>query len=85
MATTNRERQERYRKAKSQVGDSRITCWLSEDDKQRLQRLQIMMNDIGYSKANYSDVFSQALKELEISFTPPVHKNLVRYGLKFLK
>jgi hypothetical protein len=84
MAISNREKQQRYRETRRQAGDSRIGCWLAEDDNQRLQRLIEMMNESGTSKAGYSDVISQALKELEISLTPPANRNLVRYGLRFM-
>ena len=85
MAISNRERQKRFRETRIQTGGSRIGCWLAEDDNQRLHRLMEMLRDNGKSKTSYSAVISQALKELEISLTPPEHRNLVRYGLRFME
>ena len=68
-----------------QAGDSRVTCWLAEDDNQRLRRLMEMLSDANESKTGYSDVISLALKELEISLTPSGHRNMVRYGLVFME
>lgn len=84
MATTNRERQQRYRKAKNRIGDSRVSCWLGEDDKQRLCRLMALMNDSGRERAGYAEVISRALKEMEINLTPAGSRNVVRYGLLFM-
>lgn len=84
MAISNREKQQRYRESKLQAGHSRVACWLAEDDSQRLRRLMEMLSDGSERKAGYSAVISQALKELEISLTPPANKNMVRYGLKIL-
>ena len=33
----------------------------------------------------YSAVISEALKELEINLSPAPHRNLVRYGLRFME
>ena len=81
MAISNRERQKRFRETRMQAGDSRVTCWLAEDDNQRLRRLMEILSDASESKIGYSDVINLALKELEVSLTPPEHRNMVRYGL----
>jgi hypothetical protein len=39
----------------------------------------------GKKQEGYAEVFSQALKELEINLTPAPHRNLVRYGLRFME
>lgn len=84
MAISNRERQKQFRDAKIAAGESKISCWLPEDDNQRLQRLLEILSDCGDSKASYSDVIGQALKALEIEMAPPGTKNMVRYGLLYL-
>jgi hypothetical protein len=38
----------------------------------------------GKKQQGYSAVISQALKELEISLTPPPQRNVVRYGLRIM-
>lgn len=85
MAISNKEKQKRYRETRRQAGDSRVACWLAKDDSQRLHKIINIMKENGNTKAGYSDVISEALKELEISLTPAPHKNLVRYGLRFMK
>jgi len=85
MALSNREKQKRYRESRFKAGDARIACWLNQDDKQRLHRLIEMMSESEETKAGYSDVISQALKELEIRLSPPGTRNLVRYGLIFME
>jgi hypothetical protein len=84
MATTNRERQQHYRKAKNRSGDSRVSCWLDKDDKQRLSRLMALMNGTSQGRAGYAEVISRALKEMEINLTPAGGRNVVRYGLLFM-
>ena len=87
MAISNTEKQQRFCNSKIEAGESRISCWLPEDDTERLKRLMNMMDYAGKGKKQqgYSTVISQALKELEISLTPPPHKNLVRYGLLIMR
>jgi hypothetical protein len=86
MAISNTEKQQRFYASKVEAGESKISCWLPEDDNQRLRRLMGMLDYSGRGKKQqgYSDVISLALKELEISMTPPEHRNLVRYGLKIM-
>jgi len=86
MALSNTEKQQRFYNSKVEAGESKISCWLPEDDSERLQQL---MNSLGYAgrgkkQQGYSAVISQALKELEINLTPAPHRNLVRYGLRFM-
>ena len=83
MALSNAEKQQRFCNSKIEAGESRISCWLSEDDTERLKKLMDILGHEGNSKKKkgYSKVISQALKELEISLTPAPHKNLMRYGL----
>ena len=84
MAISNRKRQEKFRKTRIQSGDAKIGCWLAKDDHQRLLRLMTMLEEDGNEKPCYAKILSLALKELEISLTPPAHRNLVRYGLIFM-
>ena len=79
MATSNQERQKQYREAKIQSGQSRVSCWLNEDDNDRLSRLmKYLGSEEGKKQQGYSAVISQALKELEISLTPAPQKEVVR-------
>ena len=86
MATSNRERQKQYRESKIQSGQSRVSCWLDEDDNDRLLRLMKSLDSTGEKKQNgYTKVISQALKELEISLTPAPQRAIVRYGLRVME
>ncbi len=84
MATSNQERQKQYREAKIQSGQARVSCWLDEDDNRRLQRLMNSLDSNDKKQQGYSSVISQALKELEISLTPPPQREIVRYGLRIM-
>jgi len=87
MAISNTVKQQRFYKAKTEAGESKISCWLPEDDYERLNNLMLMLGYSGKGKKQqgYSEVFSQALKELEINITPAPHRNLVRYGLRIMR
>lgn len=86
MATSNQERQKQYREAKIQSGQSRVSCWLNEDDNDRLLRLVKSLDDgRGKKQQGYSVVISQALKELEITLTPVPQREVVRYGLRIME
>lgn len=87
MAISNRERQKQFRDGKISSGESRLHCWLPEDDNERLGKLMDMLGYSGRGKKQQgcSEVISMALKELEISLTPAPNKNLVRYGLRVLE
>ena len=84
MTISNTEKQQRFCSLKVAAGESKISCWLPENDRDRLQRLMDMMGYGGKGKKQqgYSEVFSQALKELEISLTPSPQREIVRYGLR---
>jgi hypothetical protein len=83
MTISNTEKQQRFCKSKVVAGESKISCWLPEDDAQRLKNLMsILDNSVSSKKLGYSVVISRALKELEISLTPAPHRELVRYGLR---
>jgi len=87
MALSNTEKQQRFYNSKVEAGESKISCWLPEDDRDRLINL---MDTLGYSgkgkkQEGYAEVISQALKELEINLTPAPHRNLVRYGLRIME
>jgi hypothetical protein len=86
MAISNTEKQQRFCKSKVEAGESKVSCWLPEDDYERLNNLMAMLGYVGKGKKQegYAEVFSQALKELEINLTPPPHRNIVRYGLRFM-
>ena len=84
MATSNKERQKLFRESKIQTGQARVSCWLDEDDNRRLQRLMNSLDGNDKKQQGYSAVISQALKELEISLTPPPQRNVVRYGLRIM-
>lgn len=86
MAISNTEKQQRFCKAKTEAGESKVSCWLPEDDYERLNSLMLMLGYSGQGKKQegYAEVFSLALKELEINLSPPPHRNLVRYGLRFM-
>lgn len=84
MAISNLEKQRKFYSSKIDAGESKISCWLPEDDNKRLQHL---MEILGYSgkgkkQEGYAEVISQALKELEINLSPPQNRELVRYGLR---
>jgi len=83
MAISNTVKQQRFYKSKIEAGESKVSCWLPEDDYERLNNLIDMLGYSGRGKKQegYAEVFSQALKELEINLTPAPHRNLVRYGL----
>jgi len=84
MATSNKERQKLFRESKIQSGQARVSCWLDEDDNRRLQRLMNSLDCKDKKQQGYSSVISQALKELEISLTPPPQREIVRYGLRIM-
>jgi len=84
MATSNKERQKLFRESKIQTGQARVSCWLDEDDNRRLQRLMNSLDGNDKKQQGYSSVISQALKELEISLTPPPQRDVVRYGLRIM-
>ena len=86
MAISNTEKQQRFYNSKVEAGESKISCWLPEDDYERLNNLMVMLGYSGKGKKQegYAEVFSLALKELEINLTPATHRNIVRYGLRFL-
>ena len=52
---------------KLSAGDRHLTCWLSYDDNERLLRLlkRLGYSDRGKLQADYTDVISQALAQLE--------------------
>lgn len=86
MAISNAEKQQRFYNSKVEAGESKISCWLPENDRERLINL---MDTLGYSgkgkkQQGYSAVISQALKELEISLTPAPQREVVRYGLRVM-
>ncbi len=83
MAISNKEKQQRFYDAKTKAGESKISCWLPEDDSNRLKKLSERLGYSGKGKKlhGYSEVISLALKELEIHLTPPAQKPLIRYGL----
>jgi hypothetical protein len=84
MAATNSEKQKRYRESRIQSGDRHLTCWLGEDDNERLLRLMASLGygDRGKTQAGYTNVISLALAQLEQNLTKP--KNKPRYGLVLL-
>ncbi len=86
MAISNTEKQQRFYNSKVEAGESKVSCWLPEDDYERLNNLMVMLGYSGKGKKQegYAEVFSQALKELEINLTPAPHRNIVRYGLRFM-
>ncbi len=86
MAISNTEKQKRFYQSKIEAGESKISCWLSENDTARLKNL---MDQLGYGgkgkkQEGYSDVISLALKTLEIEMSPPGAKDVVRYGLLYM-
>ncbi len=87
MAISNTEKQQRFYNSKVEAGESKITCWLPKNDSERLKKLMEILGYAGKGKKQqeYSVVNSQALKELEINLTPAPHRNLVRYGLRFME
>ena len=85
MAISNRERQKQFRESKIQSGQARISCWLGEDDNQRLLRLMNSLDCGAKKQSAYSEVISQALRELEISLTPAPQREIVRYGLRIME
>ena len=84
MADSNTKKQKRFYNSKVEAGESKISCWLPEDDNERLKRLMGVLGCGGKGKKQqgYSSVISQALKELEISLTPAPQREIVRYGLR---
>lgn len=42
------------------------------------------MSETGNDKVGYADVFSEALKRLEIDMAPPGAKNMMWYGLIYM-
>jgi len=86
MAISNTKKQQRFCSSKLEAGESKISCWLPEDDRERLDNLMAMLGYSGQGKKQegYAEVVSQALKELEINLSPAPHRNLVRYGLHFM-
>ncbi|MCF7970278.1 MAG: hypothetical protein K9L22_03815 [Methylococcaceae bacterium] len=86
MAISNTEKQQRFYKSKIAAKESKISCWLPEDDNERLQRVMKILDYAGKGKKNqgYSEVISLALKELEINLTPPPQREVVRYGLRIM-
>ncbi len=87
MAISNTEKQQRFCKSKLEAGETKISCWLPEDDRERLNNLMVMLGYSGQGKKQqgYSAVISEALKELEINLSPAPHRNLVKYGLRFME
>ena len=87
MALSNTKKQKRFYASKVGDGESKISCWLPDDDRDRLQRLMDMLGYGGKGKKQqgYSEVFSQALKELEINLPPAPQRNIVRYGLRVME
>jgi len=83
LAISNTEKQRKFYSSKIDAGESKISCWLPEDDNKRLQQLMELLDYSGKGKKQqgYSEVISLALKELEINLTPPPQRELVRYGL----
>ena len=64
MAISNTKKQQRFYKSKIEARESKISCWLPENDRDRLVNL---MDTLGYSEKGkkqqgYSSVFSQALR-----------------------
>jgi len=86
MAISNTKKQQRFYKSKVEAGESKVSCWLPEDDYQRLNSLMVMLGYSGQGKKQegYAEVVSLALKELEINLSPAPHRNLVRYGLRIM-
>jgi len=84
MAISNTEKQSRFYASKIAAGESKISCWLPEDDHQRLHRLKQIMSTGKNDKTGYADVISEALKRLEIEMTPAGAKSMMRYGLLYL-
>lgn len=84
MAISNTEKQSRFYASKIAAGESKISCWLTKEDQQRLSRLMKNLGEERGSKAGYADVIGEALKMLEIAMAPPGTKNMVRYGLLYL-
>lgn len=84
MAISNTEKQRKFYSSKIDAGESKISCWLPEDDNKRLQQLMDLLEYSGKGKKQqgYSEVISLALKELEINLSPPPQRDLVRYGLR---
>jgi len=82
MALSNREKQQRYRESKIEAEESRLS--LPQDDNERLQRLMSTLEHNGKKQQGYSEVFSQALKELKISLTPAPQRETVKYGLRVM-
>jgi len=72
MALSNTEKQQRFYTSKVEYGESKVSCWLPEDDYQRLNNLMVMLGYSGQGKKQegYAEVVSQALKELEINLSP---------------
>ena len=87
MAISNTKKQKRFYDSKVGDGESKISFWLPEDDSERLRHLMDMLGYSGRGKKQqgYSELFSQALKELEISLTPPLQREIVRYGLRVMR
>jgi len=87
LAISNTEKQRKFYSSKIDAGESKISCWLPEDDNKRLQQLMELLDYSGKGKKQqgYSEVISLALKELEINLTPPPHRELVRYGLRNMR
>lgn len=87
MPISNTEKQRKFYSSKLDAGESKISCWLPEDDNKRLQQLMELLGYSGKGKKQqgYSEVISQALKELEINLTPPPQRGLVRYGLRCIE
>ncbi|MDD2760893.1 MAG: hypothetical protein PHH11_11435 [Methylomonas sp.] len=82
--SNNRERQQKLRSTRLQSGMSRLEVWISDSDKQCLDRLMEVMKESGNFDAGYAVVISRALKEMEINLTPAGGRNVVRYGLLYL-
>jgi len=86
MAISNTKKQKRFYDSKIDAGESKISCFLPEDDNKRLQKLMELLGYSGKGKKQqgYSEVIRLALKELEISLTPPPQREIVRYGLRIM-
>jgi len=87
LAISNTENQRKFYSSKVEAGESKISCWLPEDDNKRLQQLMELLGYSGKGKKQqgYSEVISQALKELEVNLAPAPQRELVRYGLRSIE
>ncbi len=77
MALQNSEKQKRYRENRLSSGEKRLTCWLNQNDNERLLKLMASLGygDKGKLQDGYTEVIHLALVQLEKKLNPP------RYGL----